>query len=720
MSHQPFAGTRAPGQLVNRTQEMTNIREAIYQPGDRLRVVLLEGEGGLGKTRMLREVLWRAGHPDERKTRGLPAAEQDWTQSGDIILSDLIDFVDVRLHTFTRFLSALRDSLRGSGVNFPRYDAARAKHQQQIAAQADYRILTETRNRAEAAFFEDYREIARARRIVWLLDTAEQIGFVASEWLLKRHLLKPEELSFETQGRLLELFSKNALPNTTILIAGRGEEGKRFFGAIRKTAEGDAEGGSEMFELKPISVQAFNEDDTQMYFRVLADDWRREDPNSEIAAYMQHLADDAERAWVFWLYTGGQPVRLSLYADILAEGMAEPEPLRETIKEAQQRVQWANNEPSEEKLRQTQFEIEGQFIQTLFANAGTLRAKILLALVRARRGLDPHRLHFILDRRPGDKLEKWIDDLRRLEEIETELEAMQALSFVKQRPDGRIVLQDEIYRIYDKHAAANQEAQMDETQARYQLYGQLVDFAEQEIRSLRQQQLEDWKEYERSLQFETLSPARAVMMRFRELDEEEREARNRRRDTMRDSELERLHYILRRDPDSGFNDEYFELADRLWLANDEEAIAQAQAELWRFLTDPYVRDFINMPESEVRNRRKESNWDVLVRAAEQEDVVRWLKRFVLRGLWQRAIQLADEVDADIEHLEGFAQTSWKHSLSLGERASWREYAQVLLGGKDETLQAIAALEGVANDLVQLSRRGIAEKKEAGFAHHPAE
>ncbi|MEK7787362.1 MAG: hypothetical protein AAB658_18325, partial [Chloroflexota bacterium] len=178
--------------------------------------------------------------------------------------------------------------------------------------------------------------------------------------------------------------------------------------------------------------------------------------------------------------------------------------------------------------------------------------------------------------------------------------------------------------------------------------------------------------------------------------------------------------ILRRDPDSGFNDEYFELADRLWLANDEEAIAQAQAELWRFLTDPYVRDFINMPESEVRNRRKESNWDVLVRAAEQEDVVRWLKRFVLRGLWQRAIQLADEVDADIEHLEGFAQTSWKHSLSLGERASWREYAQVLLGGKDETLQASAALEGVANDLVQLSRRGIAEKKEAGFAHHPAE
>jgi hypothetical protein len=716
MSTQPFAGTRVPSALVNRIDEMSVLHRAIYQPGDGLRVVLIEGAGGFGKTRLLHETLWLAGHPGARKASGAPPSPPAGPAA---MISDLVDFVDVRLHTFSRFLSTVRDALIWHPkVDFPKYDAARAHHQRQLAAQADYPTLREAASRAETAFFEDYRAIARQQRLIWTLDTAEQLGLVASEWLLDRGLLKPEELSFDTQRRMLELFRTDDLPNTTVLLAGRGEEGKRFFKAIKQAA---GEAGA-AFELISIPMHPFTADDTQAYFRVLADEWKQKDPESEITAYMRSLADDADRARVLWLYTGGQPVRLSLYADVLAEGRAEPELLQVSLEDARQRVKWdaAKNEPDPEALKSAQLEIEGKFIDTLFANVGTLRAQILIALVRARRGLDAHRLHFILDRMASDPLKDWRENLQRLDEIEAELAEMQKLSFVKRRPDGRTVLQDEMYRIYDAHVAASKQARQDETDTRHWLYGQLADFADHEVRILRDQQRADWKAYERSLQLATLSPARAVMMRFPEQDEVEREERDRLRDAVRDIELERLHYILLRDPDRGFNDEYFELADRLWLANDEEAIAQTQAELWRFLNDRYVRYFITTPEREARRQRGESYWDVLARVAEQENVVRWLKLFALRGEWRRAIQLAEEVETAIESLTGYAQVSWKHTLSVGERAAWREYARTFLGGKEETLQAVSALEAVVANLVQLSRQGIAERQEAGFVRHPAE
>jgi hypothetical protein len=89
-----------------------------------------------------------------------------------------------------------------------------------------------------------------------------------------------------------------------------------------------------------------------------------------------------------------------------------------------------------------------------------------------------------------------------------------------------------------------------------------VKYAENQLVSLRERLREDRLEDERSLHLEVLSPSRAVTMRFRMVGEAEQSIPSSLNDAIWDAELERLHYVLRSDPDRGFNDDYFDMADR--------------------------------------------------------------------------------------------------------------------------------------------------------------
>lgn len=68
--------------------------------------------------------------------------------------------------------------------------------------------------------------------------------------------------------------------------------------------------------------------------------------------------------------------------------------------------------------------------------------------------------------------------------------SLRRLSFVKARADGRLILPDELYRIYDEHMAADETAKNDEAQARLKLYQQLHSSAQLEIEKLAQSELE--------------------------------------------------------------------------------------------------------------------------------------------------------------------------------------------------------------------------------------
>ena len=84
--------------------------------------------------------------------------------------------------------------------------------------------------------------------------------------------------------------------------------------------------------------------------------------------------------------------------------------------------------------------------------------------------------------KPGD----WEPDTSRLEEIRAQLqwEQLYSLSIVKTRPDGRIGLQDEVYRIYAERMGEQKQNRTDERDARQLMYRKLLLWAEYRQASL--------------------------------------------------------------------------------------------------------------------------------------------------------------------------------------------------------------------------------------------
>lgn len=722
MNDQLFAAAWRPQTLVSRVDELETIRQAIYSPKCSCEVILITGRGGLGKSRLVEEVLWRGGNAQARRDLGpIPPArlgEWDWTRHGNALVSDLIDLTEIRLHTRSRFMRAIRDALTGQdGADFTHFDAAHSRQQHLREQQTEFSIIHDAAQQTEIAFLKDYRAAAAQRRIVLSLDTAEELAIISSKWLLERGLIEPKELTFNTQHWLADQIRAGSLPNTTLLLAGRDEEGGPFFNEIRKAA---SEAG-DLCELTPVLLKNFNLENTRVYFQTLVQDWERRASAPDVlptARLMKRLAEDHERINVLWLYTGGQPVRLSLYADLIVEGSVMPEPLGDSFERAKDRVKTDDpiNAPTP-GLKDVRQEIEGEFITLLFAQP-SLRSDILRALVRARRGLNEHQLHYVLDSRPGAKPADWKATPGRVEAIKTELEAMRYLSIIKRRADG-VALQDEIYRIYADHMSADERSCQDEMKARQQLYAQLRDWARHEQHQLEQKRKGFQADDERRLRFE--SPTRALEVHFPyslEVDEERIQVR------VRDLELDCMHYALLLDLDRNFNEAYFNLADEWWRANDEEAGALAQAEMWRVLYDEYALKFIDLKSRPALERRGETPLIVLRRAARQEDVSRWIKRFVLRREYQRAVDFCDQVEAAIGQLtDPKEKRSWSHTLAWAERLCWREYARILQG--QEIPDALKKMEDAASTLVKLAKQDqntpvFSEREECGFIGHPAE
>jgi len=169
---------------------------------------------------------------------------------------------------------------------------------------------------------------------------------------------------------------------------------------------------------------------------------------------------------------------------------------------------------------------------------------------------------------------------------------------------------------------------------------------------------------------------------------------------------------------------YFDIAEEFWSANDLEADAQVQVELWRVVTDRLARKFIQLSQQEdEESLPQETLWDILERTAEQEDVVRWVKRFILTGQYRRAIDFAECVEEVIEKLPRDKRQTrgWTlgHTFSRRERTSWREFARIIIG--QDLPKAIAELEETARELNRLlDPGGIPERHEDDFVGHPAE
>ncbi len=693
MSHTLLDAAWRVETMVGRQEELNRIRKAIYgNPNDKsCRVVLITGPGGIGKSRMLEEVQWRAGHPDVRKElkdRAAPilTEREDWTNLGDVTVSNTIDLQDIRLTAKNQMLQSMRNVLaRVGGVDFENYEAAERAYLEKLRASASFDQISQHADAAETAFWKDFAVHTQERRTVLLFDTAERLVLRSSDWAIDQNLLRPEEMVLSSQQWIVDQLRRGRFVNTTLILAGRAKEGKPFFCKVREV----------LAELnitpEEIKLDSLNEAETALYFQHLAREWQERARTANgsringdyerISHFMEALAEDQEQLSVLHSVTGGRPVLLSLYGDLIHETDEIPELLRQSKED----IALAMQQRDEGDLQR---EIERSFIDVLFQRPG-LRSDIMQALARCPAGLSAEQLRFLFDSPEKSDISTWEPYPARVAEIQRHLDQIRRLSIARPRPDGRLGLQDEIYRIYAQCMAEDQGLRFYESQQRQIQYKKLSNWSAHRLNEARAQLRAHLEEDEKRIAAAIRLPAQALRPYIPPPTPAEQEERAEAQQQIWDWELEKLHYELLRDPAAGLNEDYTDLTERRFYDNNEEARFIAQQEMWRVLYDEYALLFTNYSPEQIKRFRH---------AAEEEDPTQWIKRFVVRRQYARAVEFCDAVEQAVSRLPEEQRNSWQRPINTGERRIWRGYARIMQG--QGVLEAVQEIEDALNDLKQ--------------------
>jgi hypothetical protein len=184
---------------------------------------------------------------------------------------------------------------------------------------------------------------------------------------------------------------------------------------------------------------------------------------------------------------------------------------------------------------------------------------------------------------------------------------------------------------------------------------------------------------------------------------------------------------------TAFNNDYLELVEERAGNFDEDRDTLFQADMRRLLNDPYTTCFLTFPTRTRIDERGEKPIQVLMRAADQDDVTRWLNRFtIIRRDYERTIQFADAVQRAVDALpaetdeEKNEKESWNHTLARSERLTLREYGRIM--SSQQVVEAVEKLRQVSDELSRLAQTPIGQLVfpergrwgEEGFRDHPAE
>ncbi len=734
-----LVATERPHHIVARDEELEQIREAIYATDSSCRVIGIQGRGGFGKTRLLEEVLRRFSHEDTEKLYGpLPAKEQ-WP-TDNIAYCHTIDFTDIKAHSREYFLGKLGSAEQwhvGTGdpsMDFRAFREKRESWQHLVNQGSAHGDVEKAAGEAIEAFWRDYHRAAARHRLVILLDTTEQLAVNSSEWLLERKLIEPRDTAFATQRWLLDEIAAGNFRNTTLLIAGRDrpEDGGQVFAALSAAA---GEG------YQKIAMTPFTLSQTRQYFEALLEDWsaaegaKKSLAESALTAYRRIIDNENDALWVLHLYTGGQPVRLALYSDMLIEGGVPPQPLQDTWAEAQARIgiDVTGGEVDEDTLAPEQMEklatirkvIEGDLIRLLFQVGRGLQPLILRALARTPRGLNAEQLDFFLNSTARQSPDEWQSDPVKLKAIEAALRDIQSLAIVRAKPDDRYGVQDEVARIYAERMAEDEETRNREVRDRRHLYQRLLLWTEHRRKGL----LQEWRKWVNSevdgIQIREFARASDVSVDRPSFHEQQ--DREKLYAELLDAELERVHYRLLIKPDVQFNALYVGLIIAASEDYQEALAVMVQAEMWWVLIDPAAKRFFDLRSRDVIDERGESPYQVLLRAVRQDDAVQWILRYFMYKQYDRAIELAEAIEREAKTLKDANERhSWNHTLARADRACWREFCRIYRNqDRRELEQAINTLGAFANDLQKLAaatqdKMVFTERNEKGFKGHPAE
>jgi tetratricopeptide (TPR) repeat protein len=516
-----YASARATPELVGRKEILGIIQKAIESKSKTPRVIYITARGGMGKTRLLEEVVkfWSR----QSRTQG---------DAKILVVSRLVDLYHTHTHNPEGLIDEMVEAL--GRKHFKKY---LEKHAALIHTKYE---RGETPSDASKqgmidAFVEELNELGRKYdKVVLVFDTAEVLTYQKnpSQAALELTDNLTTVAHWLTQGLISRLL------NVTVLIAGRPPESSRpdeFLGKLNETGA----------KITPYPLPGFDLEETLEYFNVMATATRKENPQS--AKRIQSIPKTTRQ--VIHDLTKGEPFVLALLIDYVAitdelpsleqrESGKFREELRDRIIEAIQKCL----RPSDEVVEALSWTPKGMGYQ-------------LLAWV-------------LLHHSPSDdemeEAKKAIDELRK---------PKKRLSFVKIRAaDDLVFFQDEMYSLMEEiHHSGGMETQ----KSRMDKY--ILDFYRWKIDETRGK----IQKGEMELDATRHTPERLHHLRPAGIVREE-ERLSKARAYLQTYQVEHVYYTLRVNPSEGFR-LYLEYAEEAFQSREENLWLLLQDELLRFM-----------------------------------------------------------------------------------------------------------------------------------------
>jgi tetratricopeptide (TPR) repeat protein len=382
--------------MVGRQEELEQLEKYLYAPGSESHFVYYWAEGGLGKTRLLEELV-----------KMVKEAGPKFYTTG------IIDLYHTDTHSTSDLERTIVQNLDPAGQYFVDYRQAREHFELLREKGADPGILERHRRQLGDLFVEGSQEMAlEANKIVLCFDTVELLQYESSVVEEKAEL---DTADTRVKPWLMKRLSK--LSNVLVVFAGRpkkpfpGETGDPQQQLIddMRAAFGDK---LDTDELKPLTLE-----ETRVFIDVLSEEHNREIVPEKYLTVVHRL-------------TNGRPIFLHLIADLI--GVLAPG--RDTLKLFDGYMELSKAGKQLEKARR---DIEQKILEAVFNGRDELHW-YLKQIALAPKGVDAQIFQVLVG--------------CSLEEAKGWLEKLEDLSFVKRfkPPAGGVRLHSEHVFLHDE------------------------------------------------------------------------------------------------------------------------------------------------------------------------------------------------------------------------------------------------------------------------------
>ncbi|MCP4646534.1 MAG: ATP-binding protein, partial [bacterium] len=391
-SRQSFSGALDLPRLVGREDIIKQVKASL--PPKNLQVFYLEGPGGIGKTRLLKEVMH--------------IARECARQEDLVVPTELVDLYHYSTHSVEGLVQAIHAVLPSEYNRFfwdyeDKVIEMRGAHQKGAYEQA-----AELRKQVQEVFQTSFQDLAKNSPVVLTFDTLEVLsrsgpaGEEVLRWLAS--------LLVSLEGQVL------------VLIAGRPDS----------HGEGEAEKRlQELFgsHLRALDVEGFSSEEVTEYLKALKETLEKGGERRSA----QRLEDiPSEMRETIAILTAGCPILIALTADLILG----PSQIQKVFPESPEVLQALSEDEKKEKQRETRKKI----INHLRSSRSRLQETLdMLSLTR--KGMSVELLAY-LQRKPPLVAEK------RLKEIHKFL-------FIKLHTtihDNVTFLHDEMYDLLEENA----------------------------------------------------------------------------------------------------------------------------------------------------------------------------------------------------------------------------------------------------------------------------